>query len=120
MIQKKRILIVEVNWVGDVIFSTPFIRAVREAYPDAYIACLIHPRCKEMLESNPRIDELIVYDEEYGHKGLLGKLKLVLELRKKHFDVAFLLHRSFTKALITFLAGAKERWGTQPRIAALS
>jgi heptosyltransferase-2 len=107
----KRILIVNVNWVGDVIFSTPFIRAVRDAYPDARIACLIHPRCKEMLESNPRLDELIVYDEEYSHKSLLGKLKLVLELRKRHFDVAFLLHRSFTKALITFLAGVKERVG---------
>jgi lipopolysaccharide heptosyltransferase II len=107
----KRILIVNVNWVGDVIFSTPFIRAVREAYPDAYIACLIHPRCREMLESSPRLDELIVYDEEFSHKGLFGKLRLILELRKKHFDIAFLLHRSFTKALITLLAGVKERVG---------
>lgn len=107
----KRILIVNVNWVGDVIFSTPFIRAVREAYPDAYIACLIHPRCKEMLESNPRINELIVYDEEYGHRGIPGKLRLVLELRKRRFDLAFLLHRSFTKALIVFLSGARERVG---------
>jgi heptosyltransferase II len=107
----KRILIVNVNWVGDVIFSTPFIRAVREAYPDAYIACLIHPRCREMLEDNPRLNELIVYDEEYAHKSLLGKARLVMALRKGHFDTAFILHRSFTKALLTLLAGIKERIG---------
>jgi lipopolysaccharide heptosyltransferase II len=107
----KRILIVNVNWVGDVIFSTPFIRAVREAHPGAYIACLLHPRCTEMLEANPHLNEIIVYDEDRKHKGLIGKIALIMALRKKRFDMAFLLHRSFTKALITFLAGIPKRVG---------
>ncbi|MCX5685847.1 MAG: glycosyltransferase family 9 protein, partial [Candidatus Omnitrophica bacterium] len=105
---KNRILIVEVNWIGDVLFSTPFIRAVREAHPDGYIACLLHPRCREMLEDNPRLDEIIIYDEEGAHKGLAGKIKLIAHLRKKNFDTAFLLHRSFTKALVAKLAGAEK------------
>lgn len=108
---EKRILVINVNWIGDVLFSTPFIRAVREAYPEGYIACLLHPRCKEMLESNPRLNEIIIYDEEGVHKRLLGKLKLINILRKKRFDVAFILHRSFTKALMATLAGVKERIG---------
>lgn len=106
-----RILIVNVNWVGDVLFSTPFIRAVREHYPRSFIACLLHPRCVDMLEGNPRLDEIIVYDEEGLHKSLLGKLKLINILRKKEFDIAFILHKSFTKALITMLAGIRERIG---------
>ena len=108
---EKRILIVDVNWVGDVLFSTPFIRAVREAYPDSYIAALIHPRTKEVLEDNGRLDELIVYDEEFRHSGLLGKLRLINYLKKKRFDTAFILHRSFTKALIAYLAGISQRIG---------
>ncbi|MBI5144515.1 MAG: lipopolysaccharide heptosyltransferase II [Candidatus Omnitrophica bacterium] len=108
---EKKILIVNVNWVGDVLFSTPFIRAVREAYPKSHIACLLHPRCLEVLEGSPRINELIIYDEEGAHKGLIGKLKLIASLRRKNFDVAFILHRSFTKALIARLAGIKERIG---------
>ncbi|MBU0880799.1 MAG: lipopolysaccharide heptosyltransferase II [Candidatus Omnitrophica bacterium] len=107
----KRILIVNVNWVGDVLFSTPFIRALRAANPDAHIACLLHPRCREMLESNPRLNEIIIYDEDAAHKGLIGKWRLVKELKKRRFDTAFLLHRSFTKAFITYLAGIKERVG---------
>lgn len=103
----ERILIVNVNWLGDVLFTTPFIRAVREAYPGAYIACLLHPRCKEMLEGNSRLNEIILYDEEGAHKNLVGKIKLIAQLRKKNFDTVFLLHRSFTKALISKLAGAK-------------
>jgi len=64
-----------------------------------------------MLELNPCLDELVIYDEEGAHKSLLGKLRLVFSLRKRKFDTAFLLHRSFTKALIVFLAGVKERIG---------
>lgn len=108
---KKKILIINVNWIGDVIFSTPFIKTVRQNYPDSYIACLLHPRCADILKDNSRIDEIIIYDEEGSHRGLIGKLKLILSLRKKRFDIAFMLHRSFTKALIAFLAGAKERIG---------
>ena len=108
---EKRILIVNVNWIGDVLFSTPFIKAVREANPDGYIACLLHPRCKEMLEANPRLDEIIIYDEEGEHKSLFGKIKLIARLRGKKFDTAFILHKSFTKALIATLAGIKERVG---------
>lgn len=106
-----KILIVNVNWIGDVIFSTPFIKAIRDAYPDGYIACLLHPRCIDILKDSPRIDEIIVYDEEGKHRGLIGKLKLVSYLRKIHFDIAFILHRSFTKALLIFLSGVKERVG---------
>ena len=108
---EKRILIVNVNWVGDVLFSTPFIKAIREAYPESYIAALIHPRTKEVLEGNPRLNELIIYDEEFRHKSLLGKFRLINHLKKKHFDTAFILHRSFTKAFIIYMAGIKERVG---------
>ena len=107
----KRILIVNVNWIGDVIFSTPFIKAIRDAYPDGYIACLLHPRCADILKGSPRMDEIIIYDEEGKHRGIIGKLMLVSYLRKLHFDIAFILHRSFTKAFLTFLAGIKERIG---------
>ncbi len=60
---RKKILIFNVNWLGDIIFSSPFIRAVRETFPESYIACAAPPRCKEILETNTRINELIVFDE---------------------------------------------------------
>jgi len=106
-----RILIVEVNWVGDVLLSTPLIRSVREKFKNAHIACLVHPRVKEVLKKNPRINEIIIYDEKHAHKSLLGKLRLTWELRRHRFDLAILLHRSFTKAFITYLAGIKKRAG---------
>jgi len=106
-----RILIVNVNWVGDVLFSTPLIRAVREKFPTAHIACMLVQRCREVLELNPHLNEIIIYDEENAHRGLAGKLKFIGHLRRKRFDTAIFLHRSFTRGLIVFLAGVRERIG---------
>jgi len=111
----KKILIVNVNWVGDVLFSTPLIRAAREQYPDAFIACLVVPRCKEVLELNPNLDEIIINHEESIHKGLIGRLKLIAYLRSKKFDTAILLHRSLMRALVVYLAGIRQRIGYYTR-----
>ncbi|MGE4357359.1 MAG: lipopolysaccharide heptosyltransferase II [Candidatus Omnitrophota bacterium] len=107
----KKILIINVNWLGDVLFSTPFIRAVRNKYPDAYISCMIVPRCREILEGNPYLDELIIYDEEGKHSTLLGKLQFISLLRSKKFDEVYLLHRSLTRTLLTALAKIPKRCG---------
>lgn len=104
-------LIIEVNWLGDVLFSTPAIRAVRRANPDGYIACLVHPRGVEILEGNTAVDEIIIYDEEGIHRGIIGKIRLIFSLRRKRFDTVYIFHRSFTKALIAYLSGARQRIG---------
>ncbi len=107
----KNILVVNVNWVGDVIFSAPVFSALKSAYPQAKISCLAPLRVVEILESNPHVDDIIVYEESGEHANPLAKLKLILQLRRKQFDAVFLLHRSLTKALLVFLAGVPVRVG---------
>lgn len=109
--QNKRILIVEVNWLGDVLFSTPAIRAIRKKYSESYIGVLVHKRCKDVLIGNPNVNDIIVLDEENIHRGIRGKLDLVRQLKEKKFDTAYLFHRSFTRALICFLSGIENRIG---------
>jgi heptosyltransferase-2 len=108
---RKRIVIFNVNWLGDVLFSTAVIRNIRSNYPSSYIACIIPGRCVPVLEGNPYINEIIVFDEKGSHKGVLGKLIFIRELKKKKFDCAFLLHRSMTRAFIIWAAGIRERIG---------
>ncbi len=109
--QAKRILIFNVNWLGDVLFSSATIRNIRRNYPDSYIACVIPSRCYPILKGNPYLDEVIIFDEKDRHKGVLEKLNFVSLLKKKKFDTVFLLHQSFSRALICRLAGIKERIG---------
>lgn len=111
----KRILIFNVNWVGDVLFSTALIRNVRRNFPDSFIACAIPGRCYPVLKGNPHLDEIIIFDEKERHKSTLSKMKFVQSLRARRFDTVFLLHRSFSRALICRLAGIKERIGYYTR-----
>ncbi len=109
--KNKRILIFNVNWLGDVLFSTATIRNIRRNYPDSFIACAIPGRCYQILKGNPHLDEIIIFDEKERQKGTLAKLKFVQLLKSKKFDAVFLLHRSLTRALICRLAGIPERIG---------
>jgi len=111
MKERERILIFNVNWLGDVLFSTAAIRNIRMNYPRSYIACIIPPRCLPVLEGNPALDEIIVFDEKQKHKSILAKIGFIAYLRRKKFDIAFLLHRSFSRALICRLAGIPRRAG---------
>ena len=105
------ILVVNVNWVGDVIFSTPVFKALKAAYPQARIACLAVPRVRAVAESCPYIDEFIEFDEKGTHWTPWGKWALVADLRRRKFDAAFLLHRAWTRALLVCLAGIPVRVG---------
>jgi ADP-heptose:LPS heptosyltransferase len=111
MVEPKRILIFNVNWLGDVLFSTAAIRNIRYAFPESFIACVIPPRCVPVLEGNTHLNEVIVFDEQKEHKGILGKIRFLLYLRRKRFDVAYLLHRSMSRTLLAALAGIGRRIG---------
>lgn len=107
----KKILVINVNWLGDVVFSTPVLKALRAANKEAHIACLVIARCEEVLKNNPRINEIIVYDEYGKHNSLIAKLKFIRYLRKKKFDEVYILHPSLRRAMIGFLAGIPSRTG---------
>jgi lipopolysaccharide heptosyltransferase II len=112
---KKRILIFNVNWLGDVLFSTATLRNIRRNFPDSFIACIIPSRCYQILKGNPHLDEIIIFDEKDRHKGIVEKMSFVRLLKSKKFDTVFLLHRSFSRALICRLAGIPVRVGYYTR-----
>src|SRR5271163_4239112 len=94
------ILVVNVNWLGDAVFSTPVFKTLKKTYPQARITCLCVPRVKQVLEYCPYVDNIIIYDEDGKHSFFWQKLKLILDLKKEKFDAAFILHRSMTRGLL--------------------
>jgi len=106
-----RILVFNVNWIGDVIFTGPVFKALHAQYPGSRIICLAVERVRQILECMPDVDEVMVYDEHGRHRGLLGKIQVIRQLRKRKIDLAFILHRSWTRALIVFLARIPLRVG---------
>jgi len=107
----KRILIARTDRIGDVILSTPVIKAMRQAYPHAYIAMLVSPYTKDIVEGNPYLDEVLVLDKDVRHKSWLGFLKFSFLLRRKRFDLAIILHPASRVHLLAFSAGIRRRIG---------
>lgn len=107
----QRILIVRTDRLGDVILSTPVITNLRLFFPKSYIAFMCRPYTREVVEGNPYLDEVIVYDKYGKHKSIWGSIKFTLQLRKKKFDWAVILHPTNRVHMITFFAGIPFRIG---------
>ena len=109
--QYRRILIVRTDRIGDVLLSTPVIKALRQKYPQAYISMMVAAQAKDIVEGNPYLDEVIVYDKEGKHKSWLRSFKFSGRLKKKKFDLAIILHPVNRAHLLAFLAGIPKRLG---------
>ncbi len=107
----ERILVVRTDRIGDVLLSTPVIKALRENYPHAYIAVMVSPYSKDIVEGNPYLDEVIIYDKEGKHRSWRRTLKFARNLKKKRFDLALVLHPTNRVHLITLLAAIPRRVG---------
>lgn len=104
-------MIVRLDRIGDVVLSTPVIKALRDAYPDSRIAMMVRPYAREIVEGNPYLNEVIIYDKGRGDKGVVGSHKFIRELRKKKFDIAIVLHPTVRTHMMLMLAGIPERIG---------
>ncbi len=107
----KKILIIRTDRLGDVILSTPVIKNLRLAYPKAQIAFLCRPYTKAVLEGNPNLDEVIIYDKYGDDKSIWSSIKFTLDLRQKKFDWAIILHPTNRMHIVSFFAGITYRVG---------
>lgn len=108
--EHKRILIIQTAFLGDVILSTPLIKSLRELFPDAFISFLLIPETKKVLENNPHLNEILVYDKR-KKKGLGSFLQILATIRERKFDLAIIPHRSLRSALLAYLSGIPQRIG---------
>src|SRR5580765_3102037 len=106
-----RILLVRLREIGDVVFTTPAVRAVRKHYPDAHISYIVEPHAAPVVRDNPHINDVIVAPRVRGVRGLAADLRLGRTLRAKRFDLAIDFHGGPRAALLTWLSGARERVG---------
>jgi heptosyltransferase II len=106
-----RILIVQTSFLGDIILSTPVIAGVRKLYPGAEIWVLTTPGGRDLLERDPEISGIIVFDKRGADAGIGGLYRKARQLKEYHFDRAYALQRSYRTALLLYLAGIQERIG---------
>ena len=106
-----RILLVRLRLIGDVVFTTPIIRALRRRYPDAHITYIVEPAAAPIVRGNPHITELIVAPKRRGLARWREDVALARRLRHYRFDLAIDLHGGPRSAFLTWASRARKRIG---------
>lgn len=108
----KKITVINLGPIGDVINSGPVCIELKRKYPDSELLFITIPESLTVAKSIPGVDRVIVYDKKAEHKGLLNLAKFAIPfgLREK-IELAVVLNETFRSALLSFLLGAKKRIG---------
>jgi len=106
-----RILLTRLRLIGDVVFTTPVVSALRRRHPDAHLAYLVEPHAAPVVAGNPHLDHVIVAAPPDAPRRLGKDLALARRLRAAHYDLAIDLHGGPRSALLTWLSGAPRRIG---------
>jgi heptosyltransferase-3 len=102
----RRILVIKLRAIGDVLLSTVVTKNLRLAFPDAQIEFMTEPASVEVLRGSPFINGIQVHDR----RKLTGR-RLLLHIRRQKYDLVIDLFGNPRTALITRLSGARYRVG---------
>ena len=115
----KRILIIRLSAIGDVLRVLPAFQVLKKHYHGCYIGWVVEEGAKDILQAHPGIDEVFVFPK----KSIKRKLKSISgigsgfseffsfmkRIRHERFDMVIDFHGLFKSGIISFLSGAPER-----------
>lgn len=108
--ESHRFLVVSTTGLGDTLWGTPALKALRANFPDAYIAVLTSEIGREVLKYNRHVDDLFVIKKQ----TLFSLIHLYFSVWKKKIHTALIFHTSQRPILpFCFLIGAQEIIGTE-------
>lgn len=96
LLQVKRVLVVRLDEIGDVVMTTPVLRELRRLLPDAWITLVVKPTIYNLVELCPYVNEVLTYEWKVrGRFGILRRHGRALRLAwqhlwKRRFDLAIL------------------------------
>jgi len=100
----KKILIIEIKYIGDVIATTPSIHAIKNAYKSAEIDIVVPEVMNSLLKNNPDISSILTFDNKTFSENLA--------MIKNKYDLSIIFHNgTFKTSLLLFLARIRFRIG---------
>jgi len=105
----ERILLIRFGSLGDVVLTTPAIRAARAKFPESHIAMVVGERSADVVSANPHLDEIITFRRKA--KALSEIRRVAALLRERNFDVSVDMQRKFHSSLLAYLGKANQRIG---------
>jgi heptosyltransferase I len=119
----RRILLIKLSAVGDVVHTIPVLNKLRRRYSDARIDWLMTPPIAELLRHHPAISNVIEFTRsDWRHpwrwSTYANSLRLAAKLKANNYDLVVDMHGQLRTALLTLATGAAVRIGfDRPRAA---
>lgn len=104
-----KFLIIQTAFIGDVVLATAVVEKLYAFYPDAAIDFLLRKGNENLLQGNPHIRTVLIWDKKQQKQRNLWKM--AMQVRREQYDYVINLHRFAASGLITLLSGAKNRIG---------
>ncbi len=119
--EKKKILIIRLSALGDIVRVLPALAALRRAEPEAHIGWVVEERFADFIAGHPDLDEIIILPRKDWSRRAKNPLRLpgaavaavrfFRALRKKNYDIAIDFHGNLRSGIVTRLSGAPRRIG---------
>lgn len=107
-----KILVVQQKMIGDVLISSMICENLKKAYPHAQVDYLVNTFTTPVLENNPFIDNLILFEDRF-RSNYLAFFKFLLQIMHKKYDIVIDPYAKLESSLITLFSGASKRIGYQ-------
>ena len=104
----KKILIIAPAWIGDLIISASFIKALKKNR-DNSIDIIVNSNLLNLANLIPGIRKVIASETEHGRLSLIHRIKKGLSLRSEQYDECYILTNSYKSAIIPLIARIKKR-----------
>jgi ADP-heptose:LPS heptosyltransferase len=86
------VLLIRLRLIGDVVFTTPSIRALRQAFPDARLSYLVEPAAAPVVRQNPHVDDVLVIERRQGLRRIVDDVRWGRLLRTRRYDLVVDFH----------------------------
>lgn len=105
------ILLIRLRLIGDVVFTTPALGALRRRFPAARITYLVESPAEPVVRHHPALDEVVVLERPRGLARIGYDIALARRLRGRRFDLAIDFHGGPRSGFLTWATGAPQRVG---------
>jgi len=102
----RRILVIKLRAIGDVLLSTVVLDNLRRGFPTAEIHFLTEPAASGLLKYHPAVDQVQVFD-----RRRMSGVDLIGAVRRQRYNLVVDLFGNPRTALVTRLSGAEHRVG---------
>ncbi|MDD5746619.1 MAG: glycosyltransferase family 9 protein [Candidatus Omnitrophica bacterium] len=106
-LRSRRILVIKLGALGDVVLISAALRALRKKFPDAVIDVLVREEYKDILQKCPDINNLVLLKQ----RSKTGVIETLLRLRRENYRMSVDFQNNAFSHALAWAAGVPERFG---------